>query len=73
VAGELRIEAANGASVGLCRACARPFYAPDGARDCGACARSAANVCPSCGYQWDGRGAGVAGDACPLLGCAGRV
>jgi hypothetical protein len=47
--------------------------APNGP-DAAAPERAAARrTCPVCGYQWEGRGAGVAGDACPMLGCTGRV
>jgi hypothetical protein len=72
VVGE-RIEAASGASVSLCRACAVPFYTRGAGRTCDACSSTARHVCPACGHTWQGRGAGVAGDACPLLGCPGRV
>jgi hypothetical protein len=73
----LHVDAPSGARVGRCAGCRRAFYSREGGTHCQVCAApaggAALHTCPACGYQWEGPGAGEGGDACPMLGCAGRV
>jgi hypothetical protein len=67
---ELEIEAPNGARVAPCAHCRRPFYSREAGTHCQVCSE---RTCLQCGYKWQGAGAGAARDACPMLGCTGRV
>lgn len=72
----LRVTAPSGAHVTRC-ACGAAFYSRENGTRCQVCTETAhgatLRTCPRCGYQWDGPGAGVARNACPVLGCSGRV
>ena len=73
----LRVDAPSGARVSRCPRCRTPFYSREDGTLCQVCAATASpsivRTCPVCGYEWEGPGAGEGGDACPMIGCAGRV